>query len=412
MNSRFIKQKPRLPRPIVILLCALLVIAAFSLGIFIGKQKAVREIVPDGEGQIINKSSLITSRANDVDFDIFWDVWNLVKEKFYDQPVSDKGMLSGLDDPYSVFLDPEQSGKFLANLNGSFEGIGAEIGIKDEKLQIVAPLKNSPAERAGALPGDWIVLIDGAETSGMSIEEAVTKIRGEKGTRVVLSVSRNGLDSLFELTIIRDTIVIDSVKWEIDENNIMEIDITTFNDDTVPLFNEAVQEALAQNVKGIVLDLRSNPGGLLTAAIDIASAWVGYQPVVIERAKTSAKSFKGATAPRLSDIKTIVLVNNGSASGSEIVAGALQDYDLAELIGVTTFGKGSVQDYRMLKDGSAVKLTIATWYTPKGRSINETGIDPDIEIPFTIENYQNGIDPQKNTAIEVILGTYETEEVD
>jgi carboxyl-terminal processing protease len=253
-------------------------------------------------------------------------------------------------------------------------------------------------------------LIDGNETPDMTIEEAISLIRGEKGTEVVLSVSRNGLESLQDISIIRDTITVHSVVWEIDDDNIMEIGISTFNQDTASLFNEAIQEALSEDVAGIILDLRSNPGGLLTSAIDVASAWVGYETVVIEQVRDTANTYDGLMAPRLEGIPTIVLVNGGSASGSEIVAGALQDYDFATIVGAQTFGKGSVQDYRELEDGAAIKITIAEWYTPNGRSINNTGITPDIEIEYTFEQYEEGIDPQYDVASQILLGTYEPEE--
>lgn len=406
------------PRSLIILAIALITVVTFSLGFYIGRARGVVSVVPEGEGQVVGEGEIPSYLAQDVDFQQFWDTWNFVKESFYRQPVSDvdlyygsiKGLVSGLDDPYSVYFDPEEAEEFNASLEGSFEGIGAEIGIKDDRLQIVAPLDGLPASQAGLLPGDWIVLIDGVETTGMSVEEAVTLIRGEKGTQVVLTIAREGVDGLTDYSITRDKIVIDSVKWTVDENNIMTIGISTFNHDTSELFSQAVQEALAQNVEGIILDLRSNPGGLLTTAIDIASAWVGYDEVVIERAQAEVQAFKGVSAPRLEGIPTVVLVNGGSASASEIVSGALQDYDHATIVGTQTFGKGSVQDYRELEDGSALKITTAVWYTPNGRSINEEGIPPDVLIDYTFEEYKAGIDPQMDVAKSILAGTYEFEE--
>lgn len=408
-----------LPRSLIGLSAVLLVIVTFSVGFFIGQSRGVVSVVPNGEGQLLNKGSALPDHVGkDVDFDQFWEVWNLLKEEFYHQPVSDvelyygslKGLLSGLGDPYSVYFDPEEAKEFAADLEGSFEGIGAEIGIKDDRLQIVAPLDGLPAAKAGVLPGDWIVLIDGIETTGMSVEKAITLIRGEKGTQVVLTVAREGVDGLMDFSIIRQKIVIDSVKWNIDDEQIMRISIATFNHDTSELFSEAIQEALSKNVKGIILDLRSNPGGLLTTAIDIASAWVGYEDVVLERSQADVRAFSGVTTARLATIPTVVLVNGGSASASEIVSGALQDYGLAKIVGTQTFGKGSVQNYLELPDGSAVKITTATWYTPKGRSINEEGIVPDVVVDITLEEYKSGIDPQQDVAREILLGTYEFEE--
>lgn len=402
------------PRSIVFLALILIGTLTFSIGFFVGESRGVRSVVPEGEGRVTGQGDIPDFLTQDSDFQQFWDIWNLLKENFYRQPVSDKelyygalkGMVAGAGDPYTVYLPPQEAEEFQANLEGSFEGIGAEIGIKEERLQIIAPLRGSPAQLAGLLPGDWIVMIDKVETLGMGVEEAVSRIRGEGGTAVILSIARTGVESLIEVEIIREKIVVDSVKWSVDENNIMTISLSTFNHDTTTLFHEAVQEALAKDVQGIILDLRSNPGGLLTTAIEIASSWVGYETVVIERIQNEANNYNGVMAPRLQELKTVVLVNGGSASASEIVAGALQDYGFATLVGTQTFGKGSVQDYRELEDGSAVKITTAEWYTPKGRTIHETGIKPDYEVPFTVEQYKAGEDPQHEAAVQIILGSY------
>src|SRR3989338_9773703 len=203
------------PRSFSLLLLCLIAISTFSIGFFIGESKGVRSVVPEGQGQVLSQGEVPAYLQEDVDFKQFWNIWSLVKEEFYRQPVSDvdlyygalKGLVAGLDDPYSVYFDPEEASEFAANLEGSFQGIGAEIGIKDDKLQIVAPLKGMPADQAGLLPGDWIVLIDGTETTGMSVEEAVTLIRGEKGTQVVLTIVREGVDGVTEYPIVRDKIV-------------------------------------------------------------------------------------------------------------------------------------------------------------------------------------------------------------
>ncbi len=414
-NMKLLKifKKSFFKKPIVILFGILLVSVIFSVGYFVGQSNGTKTLLGEGANAVLTQGS--GEKVDDVDFRNFWDIWSFIKQDYYMQPVSDsdlyfgsiKGMVKGLDDPYSVYFDPDEAAKFNSDIEGSFEGIGAEIGIKDEKLVIVAPLDGSPAKAAGAMAADWIVLIDETETFGMTIEKAVDLIRGEGGTEVVLTVKREGEEELTKLPITRDKIVINSVKWTFTDDNIIHIGISTFNNDTAKLFQEAIQEALEKNAKGIILDLRNNPGGLLTSAIDIASAWVGYEPVVIEKAKEKVKTFKGIIAPRLSGIKTVVLVNGGSASASEIVAGALQDYDFATLVGTKTYGKGSVQDYRQLADGSAVKITTAEWYTPNGRSINKTGIDPDYLISYSVENFKNGIDPQKEAATNLILGTKE-----
>jgi carboxyl-terminal processing protease len=408
--------KPQtLSKSIQVLIVFLLLVATFSAGLFIGQKQQARFSVPEGEGQLTNRIDNSETLSEDVDFANFWEIWNFLKESYYRQPVSDqdlyygaiRGMVEGLGDDYSTYFDPKETDAFLEGLQGEFEGIGCEIGIKDAQLQVIAPLPETPAEGAGLLPGDYILSVDGVSTDSLSLEESVLMIRGEKGTEVVLSVYRPETTEFIEVPIIRETITIDSVVWEMREDNIMVIDLYSFNMDTSELFEQAAQEALLQGAEGIILDLRSNPGGLLTTAIDVASYWTGYQTVVIEQSGDDAQKFLGTISDRFGSIETVVLVNGGSASGSEIVAGALQDYGLATLIGTQTFGKGSVQDFVELEDGSAIKITIAEWYTPNGRSIHETGITPDLEIEYTVEDYQAGIDPQLDVALTLLHYGYE-----
>ncbi len=396
-------------RSLVTLSLLLAVAFSFSVGVLLGHEQGARASVPDGEGRVIHIGDAAPSLGEDVDFRQFWNIWNLVKESYVHQPVSDKelfygalkGMVAGTGDPYTVYFDPEEAGDFAANLDGKFEGIGAEIGIKENQLQIVAPLPKTPSEKAGIRSGDRIYKIDESETTGMSVEKAVTLIRGEKGTPVTLTIGREGVDELLVIKIIRDTIKIDSVKYEKD-GTIAIISVYTFNDDTNSLFVDAVNKALADGATGVILDLRGDPGGLLSSAINLASVWVGYDPVLIERTQDKSQTFRGISAPRLNTVPTVVLVNGGSASASEILAGALQDYGLATLVGEQTFGKGSVQDYQQLPDGSAVKITVAEWFTPKGRGINKTGITPDVVVPFTQEDFHAKRDPQKAKALEIL----------
>lgn len=406
----------RISFSILLLIFLFSTITSFGVGWYTGELHERRSEVPVGEGEVVNKSDAPKDISEDIDFQQFWDVWNYIKEQYYKQPVSEtdlyygamQGMLDGLEDDYSTFFTPEEAEEFINEINGTFEGIGAEIGVKDDQLQIVSPLPGTPAEKAGLQTGDWILAIDDVITTGMAVEEAVSKIRGEGGTQVVLTIGRQGGAEIMEIPVTRDTIVVDSVRWETDENHLMTIKISTFNSDTLALFQEAVNEALTSDAKGIILDVRGNPGGLLTSAIDIASLWVGDEIIVIEKAQENAQAYAGFLSARLEGVPTVVLVNEGSASASEIVAGALQDYRVAILVGTQTFGKGSVQDYQELPDGSAVKVTIAQWYTPNGRSINETGIAPDIEVEYTLEEYQAGIDPQKDKAIDILLHSYES----
>jgi len=411
MQSMTPSSSSRFPRGLAAVVLTFVAVSSFTIGITLGRQDGARAAVPEGEGHVLNQGDLPLSLQEDVDFRNFWDVWNFVKESYYKQPVSDKelyygalkGMVSAAGDPYTMFFDPDQAADFNADLNGKFQGIGAEIGIKDDQLQVVAPLPGTPAEEAGLKPGDKILMIDETDTTDMTVEQAVQLIRGPEGTQVILTITRNGLESAMEVPITRATITVDSVTWSVDDNGIATISIFTFNDDTNSLFNQAVNDVLAKDVRGIVLDLRSNPGGLLTSAIDVASVWVGYQPVVLEKGQGVDQTFAGPSAPRLEGMPTVVLVDGGTASGSEIVAGALQDYGLATVVGTQTFGKGSVQDYRDLPDGSAVKVTVAQWFTPLGRTIHETGITPDVIIEYTQDDFDAQRDPQKEKAVEILL---------
>ena len=396
-----------------IILVAVLVFGfalSFATGILFGFRQGALSVVPDGEKQITNLWSA-GQTSEDIDFGQFWNVWNFVKSSYYEQPVSEedlfygsiKGMLGGLSDPYSVYFDPGEAEEFIGELDGAFEGIGAQIDVDQTgQIVIVSPLPNTPAAQAGLLAGDKILAINGEETTGFSVEEAIYKIRGPKDTEVILTITRDGWEGATEISIIRDTITINSVEMKIHEDGIAIISVYMFNEETTQLFISAVNELLVAGAKGVVLDLRGNPGGLLDSAIDIAGAWVDGEPVVIQSMRGKQQAFVGSSQARLAGLPTVVLVNGGSASASEIVTGALQDYGAATVVGTQTFGKGSVQDYQELDDGSAVKLTVAEWLTPKGRSINHVGLTPDIIVEYTQADAEADRDPQMNKAIELL----------
>ncbi|MBI5222534.1 MAG: S41 family peptidase, partial [Candidatus Magasanikbacteria bacterium] len=291
------------------------------------------------------------------------------------------------EDPYSMYFPPKQAEEFAEELSGEFEGIGAEIGIKEDQLVIIAPLAGSPAEKAGIKSGDKIYLIDGEETYGLALDKAVSKIRGPKGTAVKLTISHDGFEAVQEVTIVRDKIVVPTVTWEMKDNNIAYLRVSYFNDDTWGQFDKAIKEIKLKSPKGIVLDLRSNPGGYLDTAISVASEWVKSGNIVTEKFSAGMENDHAAIGThRLVGMPTVVLVDEGSASGSEIVAGALQDYGVAKVIGMKTYGKGSVQDFEAFLDGSALKLTVALWYTPKGRQIDKEGITPDVVLEKMVES--------------------------
>ena len=311
---------------------------------------------------------------------------------------------SGLKDPYTTFFDPKAAEDFQISLNGKFSGIGAEIGMKEGRVSIIAPLPDTPADKAGLKAGDVIVSVDGEETNDWNIEQAVTKIRGEKGTQVTLGIFRADKEApVFEVPITRDEIKLISVREVPRDDGIAHIVISSFNADTRESFNKILDQALVKDPKGIVLDLRNDPGGFLEVALYVAGEWVGDKVVVKERRQgVIFNELKGTGKHRLQGIPTVVLVNKGSASASEIVAGALQDYGVATLVGTQTFGKGSVQDYVNLEDGSAVKITIAEWLTPKERVIHEVGLTPDVIIEPTKEDYEKGKDIQLEEAIKIL----------
>jgi len=321
-------------------------------------------------------------------------------EKMLDGAIS--GIVKSLDDPYTLYFDEELTKAFEESISGTFSGIGAEVGIKDNLITIVSPLPNTPAKKAGILPGDVIMEIDGEETYNMSLDHAVSKIRGERGTDINLTIYRDGEE--IEIIITRDIINIESVTFEKD-GNIGIINLISFNDKTIDSFTK-----IAKNIKNdpeidnIILDLRGNPGGYLQTSIDVASFWIENGIIVTEKGKEGSKSIHTAFGnPMLKDYPTIVLINQGSASASEIVAGALKDHKKAILVGNTTFGKGSVQEYTYLDDNiTSLKITVAKWFTPSDINIDEEGISPDFEVDYTLEDFNSDIDPQFNKAIEIL----------
>jgi len=352
-----------------------------------------------------------TSSSNPLDFDLYWEVWDNLKRNYVDKnKIKDedlfygslKGLAAAVDDPYTTFMDPRAAKEFNDDLAGTFEGIGAEVGMRNDIVTVIAPLDGMPAMKAGLRAGDKIYAIDTKSTIGLTVDEAVKKIRGPKGTKVVLTIIR-GKDKPKDITITRDVIFVKSVKTELRADGIFVIKVSNFNDDTESLFNQAVNTALLKNPKGIILDLRNNPGGYLDTAVKMASEWIEAGPIVAEQLNDNRRNEYAASGrARLKNFPTIVLVNGGSASASEILAGALRDYKKATLVGEVTFGKGSVQTLRDLSDGSTLKVTIAKWLTPAGDFINEKGINPNVEVKMTTEDIDKNLDPQFNKALELL----------
>lgn len=313
-----------------------------------------------------------------------------------------KGIVDAAGDPYTVYFTDEEAEQFLSDLDGKFSGIGAELGKKDDALVIVSTLDDSPARRAGLMPNDAIVRVNDQETTGWSIEKAVTEIRGDKGTTVKLAIVRS--QELKEFSIVRDEIINPSVKYEITADNVGYLRISRFAEtDTVSLARRAANEFRQKGVKGVVLDLRGNGGGYLGAAQDIAGLWLKNKVVVQEKRgnRIVETLTTGSNAP-LDGMPTVVLIDGGSASASEIVAGALHDHGAAKLMGEKTFGKGSVQQIEQVLSGGQLKVTVAKWYTPSGKNISQEGIDPDVQVGITDEDIAAGRDPQKDNAFDVV----------
>ncbi|KKU91437.1 MAG: Carboxyl-terminal protease [Candidatus Jorgensenbacteria bacterium GW2011_GWA1_48_11] len=348
-----------------------------------------------------------------VDSSLLWDAVSLVKSKYVDiKDVSDqdllygaiKGVLGALSDPYSVFFPPSDAAKFNQDLSGSFGGIGAELGIRNNQLVVIAPLKNNPAEAAGLKAGDEILSINGTSTLDMDINSAVKTIRGEPGTAVTLTIMRDGWAEAKDFKIVRAIVQVPTLDWEMKPGQIAVFHLYNFNANVPQLFYEGALSALLKGAKGVVLDLRNNPGGFLEVGDDVAG-WFLKRGSLIVREQFSPGNYQDNLADgnaALAGIPVVLLVNGGSASASEIVTGALRDNRGVKIVGEKTFGKGSVQEVNDLPGGSSVKISIAKWLTPKGDEINKVGISPDYEVKLTDDDVENGRDPQLDKAIEVL----------
>ena len=312
------------------------------------------------------------------------------------------GMVNALGDPYTEFFDPEGAKSMEEIVTGKFEGIGLQIGIKDKQLTAISPIKGTPADKAGIRPGDKILLIDEKPTSNLSASEAADIIRGPKGTKVVLTILREGEN--FDVEIIRDVINVPTVEWKMLENEIALLGVYHFSESTSQDFKKAVFEIINNNAKGIILDLRNNPGGLVNQAIDVAGWLLNRNDLVmIEKGRDGVKKeFRTNGSGDLISYPTVILINEGTASASEILAGALKDNRNLTLIGEKSYGKGTVQKLINLSDNLMLKVTIAEWLTPNGNVINDNGITPDIEVELTLEDYEQQKDPQLEKAIEEI----------
>jgi carboxyl-terminal processing protease len=374
-------------------------IIIFMLGYGTGRAGFVAE---QKNGKTIPVISRETGKPESVDFSLFWNAWDIV-DRQYVREINNQdrlygsiaGMIAGLGDPFSSFMKPADAERLSDDLNGNFDGIGAELVQKDNLITVVAPIEDSPAKQAGILPGDIIAKINNQDAPA-TVEEAVKLIRGKAGTQVALTILRDG--KLIEISIVRARVEIKNVTYRKD-GAIGVIKINQFSDNVPALLDTALKQAQTDGVTGLILDLRNNPGGLLDISVQVASRFIDPGIVVIERDKHKLETvLRTDTAITPTKLPMVVLVNKGSASASEIVAGAIQDTSRAKLVGETTFGKGSVQSVEPLPDGSVVRITTAEWLTPKKREINKLGIKPDQEVPLTEEDSKTNRDPQFDQA--------------
>lgn len=386
-------------------------IATFFWGIKIAENKAYG---PERILELQNKEAL--ANLGTADFGAFWKAWNIINEKYVDNDKTDtqtkvwgaiKGLSESLGDPYTNFLPPQETALFEENIKGNFGGVGMEVDIRENTLIVVSPLKDTPAERAGIRAGDNILAIDDKNTAGLSINDAVSLIRGEIGTSVKLTIFRDGKEETFDINVKRETIKIPTIRTELRPDGIYVIRLFNFSAISPDEFRKALREFIQKGEDKMILDLRGNPGGFLQAAVDIASWFLPAGKVIV----TEDYARKGEDVVHRSlgynifndKLKLVILLDQGSASASEILAGALSEHGVATLVGAQTFGKGSVQELVDITDQTSLKVTVAKWLTPTGKSISEGGIIPDIEVEVTREELDAGHDSQLEKAAEILL---------
>ena len=401
-----------------IIVLVLFVGLAFVLGVSFGQNHTDLELNPLANLNIINDNMATTTDSDVIDMAPFWKVWSVLDDKYVSTSKEAstttkqdrvwgaiQGLTNSLGDPYTVFLPPSEAKDFEDSINGNFEGVGMEIGIKDGVLSVVSPLKGSPAEKAGIKAGDKIITIDGKPAVDLSTEKAVKLIRGPKGTVVKISILRNGGGKplIFEIT--RAIIDIPTTDTEI-KDDVFVISLYNFYAPAKAQFNQALKEFIDSKKHKLILDLRGNPGGYLDSAVDMASWFLPLgKPIVREDfGNNQAENvYRSKGYDIFTDkLKMVILVDNGSASASEILAGALQEYEIAKLVGTKTYGKGSVQQVIDITKDTSLKVTIARWLTPKGRSISEGGLTPDFEVKINDADVKAEKDPQMEKAIEIL----------
>jgi carboxyl-terminal processing protease len=395
-------EKPKYPT-ILVVIAIFLIVGACASGFVIGR-------VTTTTGLFTGQTS---SNSEDTDelFVPFWEAWNLVNQYYVEQPVDEekmmqgaiRGMLDSLGDPHTSYLDPVQNDSLNASMEG-YDGIGAYVSTEGELLTVIEPITGSPAEAAGLRPGDEILAIDGEDMTGVLPEVARQKVLGEAGTTLILTIRREGEELPFDVEITRAHIVIPSVESEMLDGRIAYVSLSTFGDSSAADLRGAIEQLLAQNPSGLILDLRNNSGGYLDSAIDVVSLFLADGVVAYEEYGNGTRNTHEVTGDSIAtEIPMVVLVNEWSASASEIVTGALHDRGRALVVGAVTFGKGTVQSWIPLSnEQGAVRVTVARWLTPDGNNVHEIGITPDYEVEYTEEEMLAGSDPQLERAIELL----------
>ena len=388
-------------------LIVLLVVVFFIFGIYIG-------IYQGDKLQSIGSLTNATP-STEADLTSFWKVWNAIDEKYPDASkisAEDRmngaiaGLVESLNDPYSVYFDKEETKSFEEDIAGNFTGIGMEVDIKDKILTVIAPLKDTPAYKAGIKAGDKILKIDDVITNEITIDKAIKLIRGDKGTTVSLTIFHEGDSEPKEIKVVRDIINIPTLDTELRKDGIFVIKLYSFSANSANLFRNAMKEFYQSKTDKLLIDLRGNPGGYLDSAVDMASWFLpNGKPIVIEDSGNGKKQdiYRSAGYDLFNDqLKFVILIDGGSASASEILAGAMQDYHKAKLVGTQSYGKGSVQEVVQVTPDTVLKVTIAKWLTPKGNSISDTGLTPDYKVEITEEELEKNIDAQMNKAVELL----------
>jgi len=421
-------QEHKLNRFSNLLLLVAIIFLIFGGGYRLGESRARKTAqTVENTGNQAGAPLRVEEYQKEADLELFWQVWRLIKTKYADQSKvksqemiygAIKGMVASLGDPYSYFLSPKENQQSKNDLGGKYEGIGAELGMKENRIIVVAPLDNSPAKRAGIMPQDYILAVDGKPTKGWTITQAVNSIRGEGGTTVKLTLLRGSKE--FEVSLKREQIKVDSVKLSFQKSKDCKtncsqsavLKVTQFGDSTASEWDRAVVEIQKRwnqgTVKGLVVDMRSNPGGYLDGAVYLASEFLPVNSLIVkqEYADRPALEYKVTRQGKLLEIPLVVLINEGSASAAEIFAGALRDHDRAELVGKKSFGKGSIQEALDLTDNTGLHLTIAKWILPDGDWINSKGIEPDTEVEIELKEgntLEDATDAQLQRALKILV---------